>query len=457
MADKKKNFTSPPTPINLEAPESLEAPKPVKRARKDLSKLDSLPIGMPGREKREAPSDTRGSGVFRAAQRSYGSPQPKTQHAAPRSKMPPPPPPIRPGEILLRRKSAGSVPQKGAKKPTTQRMPSAFRRFLQIRVNPMYVSLVGWGAVGVATIIIAVWVIMNLFVYNAFAVYLDDEFIGHIPYSEDLTSEDFHNYAILSLQASRGGARVLVEQTVTIEPARASSSARSTRNEVFSTLNRRFDYKIAAIQLNVDVYSALMRTASDVAHVEELFQRHWRNENTVGAEFVDGWEIVVVYACPDETEFDTPETAYWRFDRTTMQMYPYTVARGDNLGSIAVHFGTTVPRIMGDNKLTSSNIFPGEVLYIYTSRPLLSVRTFDEISIVELIEMSVEERTNPALPQAVTNIIQQGQPGQQVITVRITRENGIERYRETLEAEVIVPPVVHIIEVGTGAVTLERR
>jgi hypothetical protein len=45
---------------------------------------------------------------------------------------------------------------------------------------------------------------------------------------------------------------------------------------------------------------------------------------------------------------------------------------------------------MRDNDLSGPNIWPGDVLMIYTSRPLLGVRTFDEIPTRETIEMPLE-------------------------------------------------------------------
>jgi len=140
-----------------------------------------------------------------------------------------------------------------------------------------------------------------------------------------------------------------------------------------------------------------------------------------------------------------------------MQMYPYEVVRGDNLGLIAIRFDTDINRIMHDNNLTGPNIFPGEILYIYTSRPLLSVRTYNEIPTEEQIPMPVETISNPDLPSHVTHVVQYGAPGIQETRELVIRENGVERSRETLEAQLILPPITHIIEQGTGSSSLEIR
>jgi LysM repeat protein len=326
------------------------------------------------------------------------------------------------------------------------------------RINPVYISIASWFIAAVATLAVAGWFIMGLVVDNAFAVYIDGELVGHIPISEELTSEDFHNYAVRGLQAARGGVVVQVNERVTIEPARVSSRERDARGDVIALLARRFTYTIAATAIYVNgEFEVLMRTQSDLNHVKHLLQEPWFNENTVAAEFVDGWEEVTQYVCPDETEFWTPYDAYLRLFRTTYQTYTYAVERGDNLGLIAIRFGTTVTDIMGYNNLTTTNIFPGETLRIRTRLPLLAVRTFDEISTIERIDPPIETIYNEELPHAFVNEIQEGQPGQKASILRITRENGTERLREYLEPEIIIEPIPHIIEVGRGAAVIERR
>jgi len=328
-----------------------------------------------------------------------------------------------------------------------------------IRINPLYVSIASWSAVGIATIVVFVWFISGLFVDNAFAVFLDGELIGHIHMTDGLTSEQFHDSAVLRLQASRGGARVNVRNRVTIEEARVAGNERSTHDVIFGLLQRRFSYTIAAIGIHVNgrCEGITLRTPTDLEQLKLMLQEYWFNEFTVKAEFIQPWAEVIVYVDPDDTDFWTPQEAYGRLSRMEMQMYTYMIQRGDNLERIANRFGTPVWRIMEDNGLTNYIIHPYTTLEIEVPRPLLSVRTFDEISTEEPIPMPVEERENPSLSLHTPNIIQHGSPGLQRSVLRITRENGVERHRETLEAEVLVPPVIHIVEVGTGAPAQDVR
>jgi LysM repeat protein len=341
-------------------------------------------------------------------------------------------------------------------------------KFLEI-YNPLYVSIAGWGVAGVATIAIAGWFIMNMLVYNSFAVYLDGEFIGYIPYSEDLTSESFHEYAVLSLEAARGGVSANVTQTVTIEARRVSSSQRGSRGDILTALRMQMDYTIAATAIYVHGnFEALMRTQSCLDHLKDMLANRWPpppGAIRTGWEFfysggnVALWEEVIVYVDPDPevTEFTDATRAFSRLDRPRNTFYSYVVVSGDNLGLIATRFGTTLDRIMRYNNLTSHHIFPGQTLLIYTSRPLLSVRAYDEIQLEEPVEMPIETRYREDWSSHETNIYSYGSAGVQVTRELITSENGVERSRVALEPEIITPPTTHIIEVGTGAGRIEVR
>jgi len=326
------------------------------------------------------------------------------------------------------------------------------------RVNVRHVAVVAWLGAGVLGIALLIWFVSNLFVYNAFAVFLDGELVGHIPYSEELTSEEFHEYAVLHLEATHGGVRVRVDQIVTIEAARVATAERGLRSDVLGILSRRFNYSIAATAVHVHGQRmALMRTQSDLDHLKELLQQQWFTEHTVRAEFVTGWEEITYYVNPDETEFDNAMAAFRRLDTTRMEMYPYIVQDGDTLSSIAVRHGTDVNRIMLYNNLTGPNISIGQTLMIYTLRPLLSVRTFDIITQDQPIDMPVETIDRPDWPGHQSNIIQYGQAGLQVAREEIVRENGVERSRRNIDAEIITEPITHIIEVGSGTGALEVR
>ncbi|XMB85655.1 LysM peptidoglycan-binding domain-containing protein [Mycoplasmatota bacterium WC44] len=63
----------------------------------------------------------------------------------------------------------------------------------------------------------------------------------------------------------------------------------------------------------------------------------------------------------NENEYFEPNETYFKMrviDGT------YTVQQGDNLGKIAIEFGTTVDELVKLNKLNTTTVFPGQILVI---------------------------------------------------------------------------------------------
>jgi len=459
-----------PAPVSLDVPNYVpdDYYAPPKRKRVRMPEFDGAPL-------RDEPYDDSVLDDFRA---SHGYAEDYYDEDAPRRNMPPPPPPLRPGEVPRRKRppAAGNRGRKKVAPPRAKRsvrrnaprrqnasfqfsfseIIAPLRRVTRLRpnvnVNTKIVSIFSWCVAGVASIIIGAWFIINMFSYNAFAVYLNGVHMGYIPNTQaDLTSAELHDYAVQALQAARAGSMVTVNERVTIEERRVPNSERIQRGDMLQVLSRSFTYEMTALAIYVNgSYEATVRNQAAVDQVLLLLGQNWANENTVRTEVVEQWEIREVSVCAVEHEFLTPDLVYNRLSRRVNRIYTYRVQSGDTLSRIATRFDTSVQAISARNGLTTTNIFPGERLNIYTQMPLLTIRTVDHIASTEPIEMPVKTRNNPSLPQGQVYTIQAGQPGEQQGILEIIRENGIERERHMLEPVVLREPVLEIIYVGTG-------
>ncbi|MCL2372474.1 MAG: G5 domain-containing protein [Defluviitaleaceae bacterium] len=303
----------------------------------------------------------------------------------------------------------------------------------------------------VAVLVIVIIVGSNLLSHNAFAVYLDGRHMGYIPIDVELESETFHNQAVAMLEA--GGASVLVDQRVTIRATRASRGDIVPRLNMAGTLSRNFTYRVLlrAIYVNGD-FEALVRTDECAEEVARMLKEPFETVNTVHSEFVDRWDVRVETIDMEDANILTPVGAFERLDRPTVYRHAHVVQSNENLGVIATRFNTTSERIAQDNNITLQTIIrPGDVLYVQTTRPLLSVRTVDELESEETIPISTEVRYDPDVPEnAPREIIQQGQEGRRQVIHRITRIDGIEVSNETMPGQIITPDVTHIVVEGTG-------
>jgi len=298
---------------------------------------------------------------------------------------------------------------------------------------------------------LAIMIILRFFSYNALAVYLDDELVGHLPLDRTLTSEEFHSETIEFHSARLGDIRTA--QRITVEPARwVAARDISARNEVFNAIGFYLEYDIMARAIYVNGNrEGLVRSDQYVNQIILLMTQRFRNENTIHYEFTAEWEIRHALVNPEEEVLLSTTEAIASLDRNVLTRYPYTVRSGDSWGAIATRFNTYATALANLNGMTVSDIIhPGQTLYVNTFRPLLSVVTVDKVVTIEDIPMDVEERPNPDLPAAVINTIEEGSPGQRQVTQLITYVNGVQRGEpEDLEEEILRFPTPRLIEVGT--------
>jgi hypothetical protein len=315
---------------------------------------------------------------------------------------------------------------------------------------------------GITVLIIGAFVIMiglRFFGNNALAVFLDEVQIGYMPMNRETTSESFHNEVVANL-IDHHQTEVVTSQHVTVAPARWVARRNiDERGTIISRAGIRMAYQISvrAIYIN-NQREALVRSDHCIAEIERRIMSEWENENTVDSHFATDWSIRTVVVDHNYEGILSPMEAIRVLDRMETVRYPYEIQDGDTLGSIATTFGTTATEIANTNGITlATRIYPGNILYIYTRRPILSVITVDEVPTYFDIDMPVEETENPDMEESITNIIQEGSLGRGRTVQRITRLNGVTTRTEQLASEVITEPVPHIVEVGTRPAALERR
>ena len=430
-----KSFKRPPKPVTFDLPRRSGSlarnPKPKPLA----TNINPDDFELPARRKKtplNPEQHTKNLSVFRAAQRSYSKRRPK------------PKPP--------------SAPKPNKKRRKFQRP--------KLYISNKLKRAISLTAVGLATFAVVAMLIINLFTHNALAVFMDGQHMGYISMNSDLDSQTVHNSAVSRLE-DRRRAPVMVDQQITIEPARAGRRNIMSQEDMRRLLVDNFTYQMEIIAIYVNgVFEVLVRTPHCAESVAEMLKDPFVNENTIEAEFIDSFQLVprFINDSVDNPEIDvyndlrTPLDAVAALDRPTITRTAYEVQSGDTLGAIAVRFNTTPERIAFLNDRTTNVILrPGEELIIETQKPLLSVRTIDETLSVDIIEMPVEVRYNPDLPEAQRNTIQEGQDGEQQTALRITRVDGVQVSYEVLTNRIIREAIPHIVEEGTGRPVIERR
>ena len=472
MASRSYNtngsFRPMPKPVSLDIPEPRSTYSGARRREaRPLPKFDDDEYrSMPRERNRDVSFGERGydNGYGLAPYRPEVRERPMQAYREPRADMPrrrrPPP---QGNNLPARRPPQGSNPPAKRRPPRRQETP--IRQGLlalaginfSFKIPPIYKHIAIMVTCLVTIIAVGAILIANAFADNALAVFVDGEHVGYIEYTAGWSSEAFHDDAIMLLQNSRG-VGVNVEQTVTLEPVRASAGDIMPRTTMLSQIsNHYFTYTYSAIAIYVyywryGIYrrELLMRSMADVESARYLLTQRFQTANTVQYGFYPDWRLVPVEIHEDENvRFNTPQDAQSVLDRRIRHYIEYTVVSGDTLHGIARAWDMTLTELTRINDISAAvGIHPGQRLWVVTQAPLLSVITIDEVSRVEVLDRYVERVYVTTLEPGRTRVRQEGSDGQHTVITRTTRRHAEVIYEEEIPGEVITPYVPMIVEIG---------
>ena|GEM_PF-1318429 len=407
-------------------------PKPVRLdPKKDNPTRKVAPV------QRTAPRDTRPDATLRRTP--FVRPEPMRRDTAPR--------PVLPKADMDLRYFENAQRSHGHKRPLSK--PPRKNN------KPLGAIGRGLGYVCLGGILIALLVMGGILMTsnNAIAVYLGETRIGYLPLNRETREwnpEDVQQQAITHRERTLV-AEIRVNEQVSLTPVRVNRReiTNVTITEIISQVSAGFTYQVMATAIYIHGEQiAIMRTQLAAEHVENWFLIAFRNENTIEA-FIEGWELRN-FLVPDEG-WDTDNDAIERLDRQVEAVVGYVVQDGDTKGAIALRHGIPFNRLLEDNNLEpEATIRPGNIIYIRSTRPFLSVRTIEEVTREEITPVEIETRYNYQLAAGDINVIQEGREGLREVTLRITYVNGQPESEEAIRVNTLQEPELRIVEVGTA-------
>ncbi|MCL2361215.1 MAG: G5 domain-containing protein [Defluviitaleaceae bacterium] len=455
--DNKKNPEAEglrpfPKPIKLDLP--AERPKPPRRLHEG-DPADSPPqdehydyVPEPEQQKKQKPKPKpqpqkpkpTGKRYFDTVQKAYGQRRPRQRK--PEKIKSPPKQPDQTGPRLGRGDRLYNPPQ--IKQPL---------------ISPKVKRVLKFWSLGAVAVLFIVLILMSMFRHNAWAVYLDDRFVGYMPINREVEMYTVHDDAVRHLSNSHGAA-VQVNEETQVRSVRARRGEIIAASEMTVNLAQRFTYQIEAFAIYLEGERvAILRNQSQVDHVEREIQREFfaSDEQNIVASFEEDWVIRTALSTLDD--LDDQGEVIQLLSRPVTAVLEHTIRDGDTQGHLALEFGTTIERIGELNNITRDTIIhPGESLLIETTRPRLTVVTMGEVIILEIIPMEVIQEENPDLHISVTNILTEGRNGQRRVVQRITRVNGIQVGEpEEIDSDIVDDPVTQVEEVGTSTRAVEVR
>jgi len=332
----------------------------------------------------------------------------------------------------------------------------ARKKRLRIRYSPTpEVKRVLGVIVTLAVLVVLTVMLFNRLINpNAFAVYMDNRFMGYVHIDNYTTSESFHHDVIAHIESNRARTNIVTSSEITIREARFARNVMDRRT-VIDRIGRYMQYQIMARGIYVDGrFEALVRNESYVNEIVRLLVEPWYNTNTDSYRILTPWRVEEILVDVDDDRLITPVDAYSHLSRRVWRYITHTVQDGEMLGSIAILYNTSANAIATANNITLDTIIrPGMELRVSYRMPLVSIETIDLITNTEVIPIRVAEQPTPYLPTTHNVLISNGREGAQDVSLRRVFVDGRLISEEELAAVITLPMVEEVREVGTLPIT----
>ncbi len=310
-----------------------------------------------------------------------------------------------------------------------------------------------WGlcALIVAILIALVFGVVYAFTNkNAQSVYLNEKYIGTIS-DKKVTPENLTEAVLAKLKADLR-TDIKLSGEITTKLVHAKKEDLVTTEYLTKLLCVEYDYTVAACVIKVDGREMAVVANQSVANTvfDNLKSRYKQADlNITRSEFVEDVKAETVYV--KSSVIVEPDEAERILDVTTEAEKTYVVKSGDNLTKIAVNNGMTLENLLKVNPGVDIAI-PlkiGQELTLIMPRPLVSVRTFETFTYLEVLKKQTETVQNDTKPRGSSQVLRQGKDGQQLVTSEIIRVNGFEEETKVISTETTIEPINEIIEIGT--------
>ncbi len=299
----------------------------------------------------------------------------------------------------------------------------------------------------------------TIFQKNAILVYANNEYVGAIKKQEDVNVESIIEELLSAGNQEVGSAKLdetpIKNMNIEFVPARVDKEELITRDDIINTLKETTVFNVEAYEVKIDGLTvAYVQDQATYDMALDNYGKQYLPQDTTGID-----NIVIKM----ENEVTMEKTTTYKymlksqaeleavFAEPVVAEKTYTVVDGDTVWAIANANGLTEDELLEINPsiVKSGAIFPGDTLNLVKKVPRVSVAvTFDK-TYTDIAYRDVEEVPNDKQYITYRKTVQEGSDGKSTYTIQVTKVNGVETNRKTLNEEVLVAPVSKVVEVGT--------
>ncbi|MBN7773385.1 peptidoglycan DD-metalloendopeptidase family protein [Clostridium aminobutyricum] len=191
------------------------------------------------------------------------------------------------------------------------------------------------------------------------------------------------------------------------------------------------------------------KTAGDL--FDEIESEYLSSAGTVQYESVDFKEKVEIKQIDTKLgRIQNPEIVRQKLLTGAVSQQTHEVKSGDTLSGIAQAYGMKISDLKEANPtLNPEKLSIGQKIVLTKPAPLVTIKTVEVATYRQEIPYSTEEQQVSTLYKGESSVKVQGVNGEEQVTARITRENGVQVNTEILASQILSEPVAKVVLKGT--------
>jgi len=255
---------------------------------------------------------------------------------------------------------------------------------------------------------------------NGFDVYVDGENLGLMRWDRGALEPEYLATHIVQRIKTHHSTEIFPVSEIYATPVRVRRNDDAVNfDTMVNMISQRFDYNLTGglIIVNGERVAFLNTQTAAVELIASIIES-FSNEYTTGSYLMD--DVVVSSALLSRSEIMTQQASLLALTTPRVVQQIHIAQRGDNLYNIAIMYGMSLNSLVAANPHIDPDAFLGEgaVLTVLPNIPILSVRTYERVTLEEYIDIDGQ------------NVLAR-------IVADVTKVNGTEVSRQVLSAETI--------------------
>ena len=260
----------------------------------------------------------------------------------------------------------------------------------------------------------------------------------------------------------RKGELTLTQEEVNIESEQKESKDEGLEKEILEkeTENTTKNIEIVEVEEALpqeEISNVISVDSFEVAEEKAPEEGQKIQRNVKSFDFNE--QVVVRNAYVDKESVLTEEEAKEKLLENRKELIEYALVEGDNIWDIAMTNNTTPERILelNPNIEDETKMQIGEVIKVEKEVPIVTITTVEQSTYKQFIPADIQYVVFSDLYEGETKVYQEGKDGLNEVTVSVTKVNGEEVSRDTINEKVLIKPVIKVIGYGVKQKPVEVK